>query len=381
MPEDADHARIHLRREAAGPDQVQVFQEAPGEAEAEAVGDAFLRGAGPLPAGLAAGLGGADAMTRARALSRLQQERGNAYVQRVVTELTAVPGRTIERSRGSARPQLRLQRQTPGAVKDKGAAAAPPSTGDVAIVTGYLGRQIDNWHEGARQGCEQFWKWSQSKPGVGKDFWFNLTGNVIWAVGNTTTAGLIGIGLGAMQTYISANAAQAKAESAEKIYNEVLTSINKARSAMMDEKTLETYASTALADATILAAVRDGRVKDWTPQVRSIANAPVGDSVDAVKLSTFTELLKRYWAANVSEVEVVYAAYQSQPMGINIGLDDWPEVARLIQQGDATWHIYKDKKIVGTQGGTRVEIPVDHPSRAKVEALVMKLEGQALKSP
>jgi hypothetical protein len=56
------------------------FQEIPGETEA----DALLRGTAPNPAGLASALSGADGATRVRAVNRLQQERGNVYVQRVV---------------------------------------------------------------------------------------------------------------------------------------------------------------------------------------------------------------------------------------------------------------------------------------------------------
>jgi hypothetical protein len=296
-----------------------------------------------------------DGGTRAELIGRLQQTAGNQQVQRAM----------------DGAPSL-LQRQAVGERE------RTPTTGDLALVTGYLGRLVDNWHEGARQGCEEFWKWSMPKPGVGKDFWFSLVGNVIWAVGNTTTAGLVGIGIGAMQTYLSAAAAQAKAESAAKLYEELLTSINEARDAMNNERTLEAQARTALGDAAVLTAVRSGRPQDWEGRIRSMINPPEADSVNSVKQRTFVTLLKRYWEANVGEVEVVYAAYQPQPMGINIALQDWPEVAKLIREGDTQWHIYANKKIVGTQSGRRVEIPPDHPKRAEVESLVRSLERQAL---
>lgn len=217
------------------------------------------------------------------------------------------------------------------------------------------------------------------KPGAGKDFWLSLAGNVIWAVGSSTTAGLVGIGIGALQTYISAESAKTKAESAKKIYHEFLHGFNKMRDAMMKEETLEDFAKKVLADGATLAAVREGRVSAWTPAVAAVANPPDGTSVDKVKRQVFTEMLNKYWDVNVSEVEVVYAAYQPTPMGINIALDGWPEVARLIRAGDVSWHIYKNKTIVGTKAGERVVIPVDHPARDKVEGLVRTMEDEATK--
>jgi hypothetical protein len=93
MSDDQERAVVHREAEAAH--RAPVFQEAPGEAEAEAVRDSFLRGAGPKPEDVAAGITGADAVSRARVLRRLQQERGNAYVQRVVAEAQGTPGRLV----------------------------------------------------------------------------------------------------------------------------------------------------------------------------------------------------------------------------------------------------------------------------------------------
>jgi Domain of unknown function (DUF4157) len=101
MSEDSERSRLYLNREASQP-KPPVFQEAPGEADAEAVRDAFLKGAGPKPEDVAAGLTGADAVTRARAISRLQQERGNAYVQRVIVEAQGSPGRLV----GLSQPEM-----------------------------------------------------------------------------------------------------------------------------------------------------------------------------------------------------------------------------------------------------------------------------------
>jgi hypothetical protein len=90
------------------------FQEAPGEAEADASRDDFLAGAGHEPADLAAALGDADSATRARVVSRLQRERGNAFVQRVAAEARGTPGRLV----GLSQPEMVqevLQRKGSGA--------------------------------------------------------------------------------------------------------------------------------------------------------------------------------------------------------------------------------------------------------------------------
>ena len=90
MSDEFGHRRMRrnprevLRRKPA------TFQEAPGEAEAEAVLDAFLQRAGVAPAALSSALARADSATASRAISRLQQERGNAYVQRVLVQRAEV---------------------------------------------------------------------------------------------------------------------------------------------------------------------------------------------------------------------------------------------------------------------------------------------------
>jgi hypothetical protein len=97
-----------LDSEAAVKRKAADFQEAPGEAEAEAVHDAFLKGAGPEPEGVAEALTGADGAVRARALGRLQRQRGNAFVQRVVAVSRAqasavgLPGRMV----GLTQPEM-----------------------------------------------------------------------------------------------------------------------------------------------------------------------------------------------------------------------------------------------------------------------------------
>ncbi len=79
-----------------------TFDEAPGETEADATRDAFLKGVGPQPADVASALSNADASLRTNALSRLQQERGNGYVQRVVSEARGTAGRLV----GLSQPEM-----------------------------------------------------------------------------------------------------------------------------------------------------------------------------------------------------------------------------------------------------------------------------------
>jgi hypothetical protein len=71
------------------------FDEAPGEAEADAVRDEFLKNAGTEPAQVASALSSADSSTRSRTVSRLQKERGNGYVQRVVAQTRGASGRMV----------------------------------------------------------------------------------------------------------------------------------------------------------------------------------------------------------------------------------------------------------------------------------------------
>ena len=95
MSEESDRTRVAIQRESAVQRKAASFQEVPGEAEADAARDAFLRQAGTGPAGVASALTSADPASRIRAVSRLQEERGNAYVQRVVSEARGAPGRLV----------------------------------------------------------------------------------------------------------------------------------------------------------------------------------------------------------------------------------------------------------------------------------------------
>jgi hypothetical protein len=91
MPESARASEYEatLRRKEA------QFDEVPGEDQADAVRDAFLLGAGPQATGLSSALAAADGATQARVVSRLQQEQGNAYVQRVLAEVHGTPGSLV----------------------------------------------------------------------------------------------------------------------------------------------------------------------------------------------------------------------------------------------------------------------------------------------
>jgi hypothetical protein len=60
--------------------------------------DTFLQSAGPSASSQASALSRADSGMRAAAVSRLQEERGNSYVQRVVEESRGAPGRLVGQS-------------------------------------------------------------------------------------------------------------------------------------------------------------------------------------------------------------------------------------------------------------------------------------------
>lgn len=81
------------------------FQEAPGEAEADAARETFLRNAGQQPAEIASSLTRVDSSLRASAVSRLQAERGNRFVQRIANDMSGTrgkPGRLV----GLSQPEM-----------------------------------------------------------------------------------------------------------------------------------------------------------------------------------------------------------------------------------------------------------------------------------
>ncbi len=71
------------------------FDEALGETEANAVRDAFLKNIGKQPQSAAQALSTADGSTRESAVNRLQAQRGNTYVKRVVADTHGKPGRLV----------------------------------------------------------------------------------------------------------------------------------------------------------------------------------------------------------------------------------------------------------------------------------------------
>jgi len=84
-----------VQKKAVSERKQAQFDEAPGEAEADAVRDAFLKNAGSQPADVASALSSVDRSTRLRTINRLQKERGNGYVQRVAAETRGAPGRLV----------------------------------------------------------------------------------------------------------------------------------------------------------------------------------------------------------------------------------------------------------------------------------------------
>jgi len=75
----------------------------------EATRDIFLQGIAPDPTRVASVLSDADALMRTRVLTRLQQERGNAYVQRVVAESRGKPNRLPRQSQTEISNRVQLQ--------------------------------------------------------------------------------------------------------------------------------------------------------------------------------------------------------------------------------------------------------------------------------
>jgi hypothetical protein len=99
---EADREKV-IRKPS--PEERPKFDEAPGEAEADAVRDAFLKNAGTQPDNVASALEVVDSSTRSRAINRLQRQRGNSYVQRVVEDVQnkrGMPGRLV----GLSQPEM-----------------------------------------------------------------------------------------------------------------------------------------------------------------------------------------------------------------------------------------------------------------------------------
>ena len=90
--DENDREKSVTRRSAQ---ETPKFDEAPGEAEADAVRDAFLKNIGKQPQSAAQALSSADGSTRESAVSRLQEQHGNTYVKRVVADAHGKSGSMV----------------------------------------------------------------------------------------------------------------------------------------------------------------------------------------------------------------------------------------------------------------------------------------------
>ena len=132
MPDDRRYIHLSSVDMVATIPQHKDFQEAPGETEADAVRDAFLQNAGPAPASVATALTSADGSTQARVVSRLQQTRGNAYVQRVVAAARGIPGGLV----GRTQPEM------VGTVESRKGAGAPLPPDTRSTMEGFFGADL-----------------------------------------------------------------------------------------------------------------------------------------------------------------------------------------------------------------------------------------------
>ena len=82
-------SRNQLRRKREPSIEPALFKDQPGEPEADSIGDAVLKAAGPRFDQRADALSHSDATTRVEVINRLQQQHGNAYVQRLVKKRAA----------------------------------------------------------------------------------------------------------------------------------------------------------------------------------------------------------------------------------------------------------------------------------------------------
>src|SRR5262249_21162198 len=148
--------------------------EAPGESEAEIARDTFIGSDGRERADVVSGLSTADPTTRSRIISRLQQERGNAYVQRIVAEVHSSHHVTLSRSASI------LQRQQPPTAAASG--VSPALLHQVGL------QAINTYREAAVRGIDLFVR-DMSGPFNWTAFWGGVVGNVIWAAACFETGG------------------------------------------------------------------------------------------------------------------------------------------------------------------------------------------------
>src|SRR5579859_5186136 len=99
MVHDSRGIQRSAEPEGAARKRQATFHKAPGEADADAMRDAFLQRAALSPELLGAALSGASADLRGMVVSRLQRHHGNSFVQRVVAGAKGTPGRLVGLSR------------------------------------------------------------------------------------------------------------------------------------------------------------------------------------------------------------------------------------------------------------------------------------------
>src|SRR4051794_22837658 len=97
MAEAGDRATSHPDKPGTVSRKPAEAQARPGEVDVEAAPGGIRQNAGLAPGPLAAALTGTDGTARMQILSRLQRERGNAYVQRVIAAVQSSPQRRVQR--------------------------------------------------------------------------------------------------------------------------------------------------------------------------------------------------------------------------------------------------------------------------------------------
>ena len=332
-------------------------------------------------------------------------EQDAEFASRIITEQTlaashrfSLPERAFQRQvfKNSLRHSMpQIQRQQSQERQPKSGVQAQIAIDPISRIIGYLRGQIQNWGEGARQATTEFREVVKKKEE--KNYWIQLVKDLSVfllkkaatgvkeaaeeAIG-AMTFGLAEVGAEVLEDYVSEKIAKSDpSASADKMYHEFLIGINNAQTAMMDEQRLQNIAHAAISKPAIASAFQREDVHYWTTHVRELAGVPEGD-IEKIKRDVLAAHLKKYISINITEVQVEFAAEQGiehGPSSISTTLQNWPELARLIQRSDTTWHIYKDKTIVGIQGGVRQVIPVNHPKRAVIEDYLKKYEAQALK--
>ncbi len=135
-----EHTRLKNIERSPLHRKADASHRASGQAEASSLHAAALQQAQAAPMHVTAMLGTTDAATQARVVEQLQQERGNAYVQRLVGHLLSEPT--------GANRQYQVQRQNAG--KERTGRITRGPGGVPAVQLGSRFRQV--WHPGVRIG-------------------------------------------------------------------------------------------------------------------------------------------------------------------------------------------------------------------------------------